>query len=165
MKYKTILKNLSYLFLSFALITTFVSCDQVESVPDDSDIKIEAITGVWVVDVTRNGVDQGSIHVLIYNTSENTDTAMWIDDEEHSWGLKTKVDLNFASRTFSSTNSPELYYDVTVSISDGVITTGGATAPSGDVVDAISFSAVFSDIPNDVWEYTGYKATGKIGDN
>lgn len=165
MKYKIILKKLSYLFLSFALVTSFVSCDQVESVPDDSDIKIEALTGGWVVDITVGGELQSTIHMDTYNTSENGTTAMWVDDQNNYYGLKTKVDLNFASQTFSSTDSDELYYGVTVSVSDGVITTGGATAPSGTVVDAISFSAVFSDSPDTVFEFTGYKRTGFIGDN
>ncbi|KJD31005.1 hypothetical protein PK35_16905 [Tamlana nanhaiensis] len=164
MKYN-ILKKLGFLVLSFALVTTFASCERTESVPDASDIKIEDITGGWIVDVTRNGVSNGTIHISTYNTSANETTAMWLDDEEHSWGLKTKVNLNFDALTFSSTDSAELYYDVTVTVSDGIITKNGATAPSGATVDAISFSVVFSDIPNDVWEYTGYKATGMIGDN
>ena len=165
MRYNKILKRISYLFLSFALITSFVSCDQVESVPDESDIKIEALTGGWVVDITRNGDFQANIHMDTYNTSANTTTAMWIDDQNNYYGLKTKVDLNFTSKTFSSTDSDELYYGVTVTVSDGVITKDGATAPSGDTVDAISFSVVFSDDPTGVWEFTGYKRTGKIEDN
>ena len=164
MKYN-ILKKISYLFLSLALITTFISCDPEESVADVSDIKIEALTGGWVVDITRNGDFQSNISMDTYNTGANLSTEMWIDDQNNYYGLKTKVNLDLASKTFSSTNSDELYYGVTVTVSDGVITTGGATAPSGTVVDSISFSVVFSDDPDGVWGFSGYKKTGQIGDN
>jgi hypothetical protein len=165
MKNNITLKKLSYLFLSFALITSFVSCNEVESVPDDSDILIQEVVGQWVVDITRNGDFQANIHMNTYNTSANETTAMWVDDLNNYYGLKTKVDFDLTSKTFSSTDSDELYYGVTVTVSDGVITRNGATAPgSGDTVDSISFSVVFSDDPTGVWGFTGYKSTGKIAD-
>lgn len=164
MKYN-ILKKISYLFLSFALITSFTSCEPEESVPDVSPIQIEALSGGWVVDITRNGELQSNIGMLTYATADNLTTEMWIDDQNNYYGLRTKVNLDFASKTFSSTDSDELYYGVTVTVSDGVITTGGATAPSGTVVDSISFSVVFSDDPDGVWGFSGYKKTGQIGDN
>jgi len=160
-----ILKKISYLFLSFALITSFTSCEPEESVPDVSPIQIEALSGGWVVDITRNGELQTNISMDTYATADNLTTEMWIDDQNNYYGLKTKVNLDFASKTFSSTDSDELYYGVTVTVSDGVITTGGATAPSGTVVDSISFSVVFSDDPDGVWGFSGYKKTGQIGDN
>ncbi|WP_394330133.1 lipid-binding protein [Gillisia marina] len=42
--------------------------------------------------------------------------------------------------------------------------TYGATAPSGTVTDSINFTAVFSDVPDDVWTYTGYRRTGFLED-
>ena len=89
---------------------------------------------------------------------------MWLDDQEHSWGLLAKVPLNLQALTFGGAGLDELYYGVPVNITEGKIIKGGATAPSGDVVDSISFKAEFSDIPGEIWEYSGYKSTGKIGD-
>ena len=164
MKYNIILKKLSYLFLSFALTTSFVSCDAVESVPDPSDIVISEVTGTWVVDMVWNGDPQGTNTISIYNTGANDSNLMWLDDQEHSWGLLAKVPLNLQALTFGGAGLDELYYGVTVNITEGKIIKGGATAPSGDVVDSISFKAEFSDIPGEIWEYSGYKSTGKIGD-
>ncbi|CAM3522563.1 lipid-binding protein [Zobellia roscoffensis] len=163
MDYK-ISKKLSYLFLSFALISSFISCDQVESEPDDSDILISEVTGKWVVDMIYNGDPQGTNTISIYNTGANDTDMMWIDDLEHSWGLKAKTPLNFEALTFGGSDLDELYFDVTVTISEGKIVKGGATTPSGDVVDSISFKAEFSDIPGEIWEYSGYKSTAKIND-
>jgi hypothetical protein len=164
MKYKIILKKLSFLFLSFALITSFVSCDTVESVPDESDILISEVTGKWVVDMVWDGDPAGTNTISIYNTGANGTDAMWIDDLEHSWGLKAQVPLNLGALTFGGTGLDELYYGVTVDITEGQIVKGGATTPSGDVVDSISFKAEFSDIPGEIWEYSGYKSTAKVED-
>ncbi len=164
MKYKIILKKLSFLFLSFAMITSIISCDQVESVPDESDILISEITGKWVVDMIWDGDPQGTNTIAIYNTGANDTDFMWLDDLEHSWGLKAKVPLNLEALTFGGSDLDELYYGVTVTITEGKIVKGGATAPSGDIVDSISFKAEFSDIPGEIWEYSGYRSTAKIDD-
>lgn len=162
MKHNLILKKLSYLFLSLALSISFVACDQVESVPDESDILISEVTGTWVVDMVYDGDPQGTNTISIYNTGANDSNIMWIDDQEHSWGLKAKVPLNLSALTFAGTDLEELYYGVTVTITDGVIVKNGATAPNGDIVDSISFKAEFSDIPGEIWEYSGYKSNAKI---
>lgn len=164
MKNNIFIKKLSFLFLSFAMISSFVSCDQVESVPDDSGILISEVTGKWVVDFVWDGDPQGTNTIAIYNTGANDADVMWIDDLEHSWGLKAKVPLNLGALTFGGTDLEELYYGVTVTITEGKIVKGGATTPSGDVVDSISFKAEFSDIPGEIWEYSGYKSTAKIDD-
>lgn len=165
MKYKINLKKLSYLFLSFALITSFVSCERTESVPDESDIVLQEMIGTWIVNIDEDGVPQAE-HTTIstYNASENSSDALWLDDQQHGWGLKAKADVNFGDLSFSGTDLDELYYDVTVTITEGKITKGGATTPSGDVVDSIYFKAEFSDIPGQIWEYYGYKSTAKILD-
>lgn len=165
MKKNIILKKLSYLFLSLALITSFVSCDQVESVPDASEIAIQDLMGTWVVSIDVEG-ETAAEHIVIstYNNSANTSDAMWLDDQEHYYGLKAKVNLDFDGSTFSGTDLDELYYEVKVTITDGTIIKGGATAPSGDVVDSIYFKAEFSDSPGTIFEHYGYKSTGKIAD-
>jgi len=159
-----ILKKISYLFLSFALITSFTSCEPEESVPDDSAILISEVTGTWVVDMLWDGDPNGTNTISIYNTGANDSNSMWLDDQQHGWGLLAKVPLNLETLTFGGADLEELYYDVTVIISEGKIVKGGATAPSGDVVDSIYFKAEFSDIPGEIWEYSGYKSTAKVGD-
>jgi hypothetical protein len=159
-----ILKKISYLFLSFALITAFTSCEAEESNADASTVLISEITGTYVVEMQWDGDPQGTSTIIIYNTGANETDFMWLDDLEHSWGLQAKVPLNFGALTFDGSDLEERYYGVTVTITESQIVKGGATAPSGDVVDSITFKAEFSDIPGEIWEYNGYKSTAKIGD-
>jgi len=163
MKYN-IFKKISYLFLSLALITAFTSCEVEESVPDASDILISEVAGTWVVDMLWDGDPNGTNTISIYNTGANDSDLMWLDDQQNGWGLLAKVPLNLETLTFGGSNLDELYYGVTVTITEGEIIKGGATTPSGDVVDSIYFKAEFSDIPGEIWEYFGYKSTAKIGD-
>lgn len=153
---------LGILFLS--LFSFFTACDEAEDA-DVGGVSIQEVTGEWVVDMTQDGVPQGTNYIATYNTSTNSTTEMWIDDQQHGWGLKAKVNLNLGSKTFTATDVDELYYDVTVTITDGTIIENGATAPSGTVTDAISFNAVFSDIPDRVWTYSGYRRTGFAEDD
>ena len=164
MKHKIILKKISYLLLGFTIITSFTSCNKVESIPDDSDIIISEVTGKWVVDMIWDGDPQGTNTISIYNTGANDSNLIWLDDLEHSWGLKAKVPLDLQTLTFGGSTLDELYYGVTVNITEGKIVKRGATTPSGEIVDSISFKAEFSDIPGEIWEYSGYKSTGKIAD-
>ncbi len=163
MKYN-IIKKLSYLLFSFALIVSFVSCDQEESIADPSSIVTEAVRGTWVVDMTWDGSFYDHNTINTYNTSSLADNEIWIDDLKHGWGLKAKVNFDLGTLTFSASSADELYYGVTVNVTEGKIIKGGATAPSGDVVDSIYFKVEFSDIPGEIWEYSGYKSTAKIED-
>ncbi|WP_298484224.1 lipid-binding protein [uncultured Maribacter sp.] len=163
MKHNIIVKKLSFIFNTILFVTSFVACE-VESVPDENDVVISEVTGTWVVDMIYNGDDAGTNTISIYNTGANDTNVMWLDDQEHSWGLKAQVPLDLAALTFGGTALDELYYGVTVDITEGIIVKGGATTPSGDIVDSISFKAEFSDIPGEIWEYSGYKSTAKIED-
>lgn len=162
---KQTFKKLSFLLLGFALVTSFISCDNDDdAVADASGIILEDMLGTWVVNMTEDGIPQGQNTITTYNTSTNDANAMWLDDLGHGWGLKAKVNVNQNEMTFSGTDLDELYYGVTVDITEGKIIKGASTAPSGDVVDSIYFKAVFSDIPDKTWEYAGYKSTGKVDD-
>lgn len=165
MKYNIVIKKISYLFLMIAMVTSVVSCDQ-ESLPDDSDIALDSIgmRGKWVVDMYWAGDLYDHNTISTYNTSDNGTSAMWIDDLQHGWGLNAKVNVDPAAMTFSGNDLDELYYGVTVTITEGKIVKGGATTPNGEVVDSIYFKAEFSDIPGEIWEYTGYRSTAKVDD-
>ena len=157
-------KKFRFLFLGFALVTLFASCEADDPVADDSGLVNEDMLGTWVVNMTWDGEPQGQTTIATYNTSANDGNAMWLDDLEHGWGLKTKVNVDQEANTFSGTGLEELYYDVTVDITEGQIIKDAVTTPSGEVVDSIYFKAEFSDIPGEIWEYAGYKSTGKVED-
>jgi hypothetical protein len=87
------LKNISFLFFALALLISFVSCEQVESVPDESGLDFQELTGTWVVS-EYNGADisefwYGPYQLIIYNTSANKDS-IWIDNIYDS-GIKVKA--------------------------------------------------------------------------
>ena len=155
--------KLTTLVLSVFLITSFVACDEGGN-PDPGATAVVDIAGDWTVEVLRDGSEFNHGHISTYNTAANLATEIWLDDLENGWGLKSKVNLNPTSLTFSGDNLPELYYDVTVTISDGVFVKNGTTAPSGTVTDSIYFKAVFSDVPTRVFEYYGHKRTGFLED-
>lgn len=157
---KNIIKTVLLLFTIGVFV---VSCDEGGD-PDPGGTEIEKVAGEWVVNITRDGADFSHGHISTYNTAANTTSEMWLDDLESGWGLKSKVNLNLETLSFSGTDLPELYYDVTVTVTDGKIIKNGATAPSGTVTDAISFTAVFSDVPTRVFVYSGYKRTGFLED-
>lgn len=160
---KNLKKYISTLFMSLFLVTSFVACDEGGD-PDIGGTATEALSGEWVVNILRDGVDYDHNNIATYNTAANLDTEMWVDDLEHGWGLKAKVNLNSSAATFSGDDLEELYYGVTVTITNGQIIKNGATAPSGTVVDSIFFNAEFSDIPGEIWEYAGYRRTGFLED-
>ena len=81
-----ILKKISYLFLSFALITTFTSCEGEESVPDASDLVLqEVLGGWWVIALEPDGATPayGGDYVKFntYNSAAN-DLTFWLDDNQ-----------------------------------------------------------------------------------
>ncbi len=146
-------------------VTAFLSCETEEGFEDFPVEKsaINEVSGDWIVEIYRDGVLDGVDVITTGNTSANLTTEMLLDDQQHGWGLRTKVNLDLATMTFSGSDLPELYFDVTVTI-DGSFTKNGGTTPLGATTDAISFTAVFSDIPDEVWEYKGYKRSGFLED-
>lgn len=164
------LKKLSFLLLGLALVTSFVSCDDDDAVADASGIVIEEVTGDWwVIALEPDGETPayGGDYVKLstYATAANN-TNFWLDDHGSWMELKAKATLDPTSLTFSSEpNTPELYTDETVTITNGVFTKDSFTTPgSNTVVDEIQFEAEFSWDPGVVYIFKGYKRTGKPED-
>ena len=164
-----ILKKFSFLFFALALSISFVSCEKVESVPDESDIVAKDMMGSWYVEFLVDGEDiyhLGFTKINTYNTSVNDGTSMWIDDNEHTWTFKVNCPINSSDQTFSGTG---LYsnvggYEVDVDIINGMITKDGVTSPSGQTTDKIDFEVEFSDDPGTIYQIVGYRYTGLVGD-
>ena len=163
------LKNLSFLFFALALSISFVSCEKVESVADESDIVAKDMMGSWYVEFLVDGTDVyhlGFNKLNTYNTSANNGTSMWIDDNENTWAFKVDCPINSSDQTFSGTG---LYsnvdgYEVNVNITNGKITKDGVTSPSGQTTDKIYFEAEFSDDEGTIYQLVGYRYTGLVGD-
>ncbi len=161
-----ILKNIGLTLLSVIFLTTVVSCERTEPIPDDSGVTVEEITGGWwIIALEPDGTtpaDGGDYEKFdIYNASAN-DLTFWLDDHA---SLKAKATVNLNNLTFSSeADTPELYTNETVSITNGTISKNAYTTTTGTVVDEIMFEAEFSSEPGVVFIFKGHKNSGKVDD-
>ena len=119
-----IIKKLSYLVLSLTMLTTFMSCEQQESVPDESGFYAEEIIGTWVVS-EYNGADisefwYGPYQLNIYNTSLDQNS-IWVDNIYDS-GIKVKAGTT-SKTTFAVTDAVDINgeWDGTVEISEAKV--------------------------------------------
>jgi len=143
----------------------------------------EKMAGEWYVTVV--GVDAdgkvvyedadlygiGKFHLDTYNTSSNSTTEMWINDNANFWDFKTKINVDLNTMTFQATDAQNESYDSKLTISDGKILYGAATTPSGMPGDSIVFKVTFSDdtAPADygfaAYRIAGFRYTGFTKDN
>ena len=142
------------------------------------------MAGDWYVTVDATSAGQlvyedpygmGYIHVFTSNTAANDATELLLTDDRDDpfWQFKVKVKANPNTMTFSTSygeNLVEDYEDMTMIVTGGKITKGGATTPSGMPADAIEFYIQFSDDSDgpaygwDSFYVHGYRYTGLAGD-
>ncbi len=173
-------------YISLALMTValsfgFVSCD-VETDEKPGGTNVQNMAGRWQVSVSQ--VDENGdvvyepedlfgivdVDLFTFNTSSNSSTEMWIDDDGTFWAYKFKMPINYATGTFSADKIP---YDATfqeiadliaagetpkddegnplvaetATISEGKILYGKGHNIHGMPTDSISFYITFSDDP------------------
>jgi hypothetical protein len=165
-----ILKKISYLFLSLALITSFTSCEPEESVAADSPLVLQEVMGsYWIIALEADGETPaygGEYNKFGFYNSGANDMSFWLDDYGAWMELKAKSTIDLNSLTFSSeANTDELITGGTVTITNGKITENSYTTASGSVVDEIYFEAEFDWDPGYTYVFKGHKSTGIIADN
>lgn len=163
-----------YIILFFtALAFTFVNtaCD------DDTDpggTAVQKMAGDWWVTFKNVGNsdyegEYGPYLMYTYNTAANTDAEMWLEDGGHFWDYKLKVNVSYANRTFQTSDFAEnIAYESKVKITEGKITEGAATTPSGMPADKIEYKIQFDDDGYDgsvVFEVTGFRRSGFPADD
>ncbi|MDR1200684.1 MAG: hypothetical protein LBL58_03505, partial [Tannerellaceae bacterium] len=87
----------------------------------------------------------------------------------NAYSINGKIDCNLSTLSFSGTNIENLAGNVatsttTFTLTDGKVTLKGATAPSGTVSDAISFTFTNSRFPGRTFKAEGYRYTGWSAD-
>lgn len=165
-----ILKKVSYLFLSFALITAFTSCEAEESNADESALVLQEVMGsYWIIGLETDGETAaygGDYNKFNFVNSGANDMSFWLDDGGAFFELRAKSTINLDALTFSSeANTAELYTDGTVTITNGKIIPNSYTTASGSVVDAITFEAEFNWDAGYAYVFKGHKNTGIIADD
>ncbi|PWH84272.1 hypothetical protein DIS18_06980 [Algibacter marinivivus] len=149
-------------------ISLFFSCDE-GGEPDPGGTNVQDIAGDWwAVALNPGGATTAFggdyVQFSTYNTAAN-DNTFWVDDHNNWMQLKARVTLNADRLTFQSEpNTPELYTDETVTITNGLITRDVFTTESNTLVDQITFNAEFSWDPGTVYEYVGHFRTGFLED-
>jgi hypothetical protein len=155
------MKQLKFIFF-LSMFFGAVSCDLAED-PVIDGVAIEEMTGEWWVTFTVGGDDiygLGYTMITTYNTAANSTTEMWLDDLKHTWGFKLRTPVNLDALSFAGSNLAEQYFDITASVTNGVITKGKTETSGGNMTDGISFDVEFSDDPGTVYHVEGYRRTG-----
>lgn len=162
------MKNIKLLYTTTVLLLVVFlgSCQKDEVIGGTG---VQSMSGEWWLqtDGASGGTfGTGYSHLSTYNTAANSTNEMWMDDGESYYGLKAKVNVDLTNKTFSVTNADELYFGVTVTITNGKIIKGVAKGPSSNAVtDSIYFDAEFSDSPGDIYKFKGYRRTGFTSDD
>lgn len=141
----------------------------------------EKMAGEWYV--TADAVDAsgkvvysdyyglGKFHLDTYNTSSNSTTELWINDNGNFWDFQTKINIDLKTMTFQATDAQNIAYNSKLTITNGKILLGAATTPSGTPGDSIVFNVTFNDdtAPADdgfvTYRVAGYRYTGLANDN
>jgi len=141
----------------------------------------EKMAGEWYVtgdaiDADGNIVESdwfgiGHFHLDTYNTSSNSTTEMWINDNGNMWEFQTKVNTDLNAMTFQATDAQNVAYDSKLTITNGKILLGAATTPSGAPADSIVFTVKFDDDTYpakygfSAYRVAGFRYTGLTNDN
>lgn len=174
------MKKSIFFIVSFAIVMLATSCKKTPV----GGTATQSLAGQWYVEVL--GIDEngavlyededlyglGFWHLLTYNTSENTEDSMWIQDVDGAfWDFKVKVGCNLANETFSVDEAENQQYSpCKVTITNGKILRGAATTPSGMPADSIVMDILFDDdtyagVAYDRLRVSGYRYTGLAADD
>ncbi|MBB6612245.1 hypothetical protein H7F15_14440 [Pontibacter sp. Tf4] len=157
----------SYLLIMLLSVGFLASCDD----DDDDEIEFTAtypLSGDWTVNYsieTAPGqfeplVEHGE--VLIYNTSENVPTEIWVDDQGNFWDFKTKSPADANARTFGGEGLQDVQHDAVVNIANGQVFLDAVTV-NGIKRDSIYFQVSFSDDEEPfgtIYHVYGHRSTG-----
>lgn len=149
---------IKYLSLVLILAVMIAGCNKSQ---DPGNTATKDLAGEWWVQVkVNNAVIWDFVKISTYNTAENVPQKLWVDDLQHFWVFKSKVNVDPAAKTFSATGASNEYYNIKVNIANGKILPGAARGPvSKAVTDSLYFEAEFSDDPGTKYQFTGYKRT------
>lgn len=138
-------KYISFALMTIALSFGFASCD-VETNEEPGGTNVQNMAGRWMVSVSQ--VDEAGnvvyqpdelfgiidVDLFTFNTSANSSTEMWIDDDGNFWAFKFKMPINYGAATFSATDV--LYNDDMREIADLIAAGQTPTDKNGDPLTA-----------------------------
>lgn len=147
------------------LIIGFSSCETYSD-PEVEYSSIGLMSGEWRITITNADISPAKTVMYTYNTAEGSSGEMWLrigtaTASNSLYGVRGKVNIDLGNKTFSATNVQNAYLttDSKFTVTDGTIVLGGATTPSGQKADAISFT-LKSDRSTLEYKVTGFRRTG-----
>ena len=167
-------KYISMFMFAMLACFGFSSCDP-ETDEEPGGTNVEKMAGIWDVQVHAINADGsveyedpygiGTFTINTYNTAANTATEMWFDDSSNFWGVKMKVNVDYANATFSAPDGTA--YDYTapdggkVKGMKGKILYGQGKNIHGMPCDSICVEVAFDDDDNGfTYRYTGVRHSG-----
>ncbi|MGM9702921.1 MAG: lipid-binding protein [Prevotella sp.] len=167
-------KYISMFMFAMLACFGFSSCDP-ETDEEPGGTNVEKMAGMWDVQVHVINADGsveyedpygiGTFTINTYNTAANTATEMWFDDSSNFWGVKMKVNVDYANATFSAPDGTA--YDYTapdggkVKGMKGKILYGQGKNIHGMPCDSICVEVAFDDDDNGfTYRYTGVRHSG-----
>jgi hypothetical protein len=165
------------LFSSFLFIVTSCKKDEIgntatEKMAGEWYVTVDAVDangGVVYEDADLYGI--GKFHLDTYNTSSNSTSEMWINDNGNFWDFQTKMNIDLNAMTFQATDAQNIAYDSKLTITNGKILYSATTTPSGIKADSIVFNVIFdddtapADYGFDTYRVAGFRYTGFTKDN
>ncbi|SHF62254.1 lipid-binding protein [Flavisolibacter ginsengisoli] len=151
-------------FLSIIVVSLLASCKK--DLPTIGGTAAQKLANEWWVTLDQGGTPlTPHLKILTYNTSANNDS-IWIDDAHNIWDVKFKAKANFNDLTFSTTDSPNEIYPMTVTVTEGKILLNAGHSKSGNIVDSIHMKIQFSDdpVPGTIYDMNGTARTRFIED-
>jgi hypothetical protein len=156
--------KLRYIYILLAMVVALGACDPNDTIEDykiESTSIGEMLAGEWYVTYTLDGVTQATNSKFsTFNTAANNGTQMWIDDDKNFWGLKSVMNCDPETNTFSVESADELYFGITVNIINGKVLPGAGTTAAGNVTDSIYMEVEYSDDPGNIYIAGGVRRTG-----
>jgi len=165
------MKTIKYIIITFLLSVGCFSCETY----GDYEIEytsIHPLGGRYRITVT----DEAGTQILrnycdISNTVDESTTQCWVrigaynTAASNAYSINGKVNCDLSTLTFSGNNIENLAGNVvsstaTFTLTNGKVILKGTTAPSGTLVDAISFTFTNSRFPEKTYKAEGYRYTG-----
>lgn len=160
------MKNLIKYIFAFVFIAAQTSCSD-EGFEDYTIEKSSVVemSGDWYVQTFVDGslaIDYGRITTS--NTS--TDGNLQIFDHENIYTFNFSTPVNVNELTFAGVDLESNFegYEITTTVTNGIIVKNGTVSTSGRTSDSISFDIEFSDDPGTIYHIEGYKRTGFLED-
>ncbi|RUT72908.1 lipid-binding protein [Ancylomarina longa] len=147
--------KLKYIILLVFSMGLFASCDPNDTM-DTPKTEFtgpgQFLQGEWFVtytDANTGAVKATHSKISTFNTASNDKNMMWVDDDKNYWGLKSVVNCDPETNTFSGEDVDELYFGIKVNIKNGKVLPGAGTTAAGNVTDSIYMEIDYFDVKSD----------------